>query len=355
MNKKIAFKIFHILLLILAGGCRKSDIRDIPTSVSYELRTMGTTMHITLCSTTMDKQELKKCSDEAFKEVRRIEKLMNLWDKDSEINRINSAKTGEWTTVDNATFKLIEKAIKASEITDGAFDITVNPLVNLWGFGSKSKEIHETPAENEIMTALVKTGYKKIILNKEKTAVSFTQDGVTIDLSGIAKGYGVDVAINALRECGVRQAMVEIGGEVRVLGKNKNNDKWRIGIRHPLKEKELLGVIEMEDESVATSGDYENYFEIGGVRYSHIINPLTGKPSTSGIAGVTIISRECADADALATGLMVMPFDKGCRLLENLTDYEGIIIKRITDEKLEIFVTDGLKGKVEIADCLEQK
>lgn len=350
MSKKIFFQMFLLIPLLISGGCRKSDIRDIPMSASYEFRTMGTTMHITLYSTTMNKQELEKCTEKAFNEVKRVEKLMNLWDKDSEINRINYSKTGEWVVVDKATFEVIEKAIKASEITEGAFDITVNPLVNIWGFGSRSKEIHEIPTEDEILTALAKTGYKKISVDKEKTAVSFTQDGVKIDLAGIAKGYGVDVAINALRECGVRQAMVEIGGEVRVLGRNKDGRKWRVGIRHPLKENELLGVIEMEDESVATSGDYENYFEIGGVRYSHIINPLTGKPTTSGIASVTIMSRECADADALATGLMVLPFDKGCELLENLPDYEGIIIRRITDNKLEIFVTEGLKGKVEISD-----
>jgi FAD:protein FMN transferase len=354
MNMKNVFCIPAVILLLLFSGCsRKTDTGTAPASASFEFRTMGTTMHITLYSPGMDKAILKKHADEAFAEVKRVENLMSLWNKDSEICRLNSSKTGEWTTLDKATFEIIEKAIRISKITEGAFDITVNPLVNLWGFGSKSKDEHKIPPDDKISDALEKVGYKKINLDGEKSAVSFAQDGVTIDLGGIAQGYGSDVAINALKKSGVSQAMVELGGEVRVLGRNKDGKKWRVGIRHPLKEDELLGVLELEDESVSTSGDYQSYFVVDGIRYSHIIDPKTGKPTTSGIASVTIVGKECADADALATGFMVLPFEKGCQLLESLPDYEGIIARRVGDDKLDIFVTEGLKGKVEISDGLK--
>jgi len=355
MKKRLLFHICFSALILSLGGCRRTDVDATSASASFEFHTMGATMHITLYSTVMAEKNLRECADEAYKEVKYAENLVNLWDKNSEINRINSAKAGEWMTVDRVNFNVIESAIRISEITEGAFDITVNPLVNLWGFGSKSKDIQEIPSEDRIGETLKMVGYKKINLDAEKSAVSFSQDGITIDLGGIAQGYGADLAINALKKSGVTQAMVELGGEVRALGRNKDGKKWRVGIRHPLKENELLGVLELEDESAATSGDYENYFVFDGVRYSHIIDPRTGKPATSGIASATIVGKECANVDALATAFMILPFEKGCRLLESLPDYEGVIARRIGKDKLEIFVTDGLKGKVEILDGGDSK
>ncbi len=344
-----------LCFLIHISGCDRSsdpgskDSHGL-TKVLIERRVMGTTMQLALYSTTLSKSDLEEAAAEAVEEVRRCENLMSSWVKESDVNRINAAKKGEWIEVDETTFDVIEKAVKTCEITSGAFDITVSPLVDLWGFGAKSKGGFAIPSDEEIAEAMKKVGHKNILLDRKELAVSFMEDGITIDLAGIAKGYAVDRAISVLKKNGVNRAMVEIGGEVGIVGKNKEGKKWRVGVQHPLEKGHFLTVLELEDECVATSGDYMNFYIVDGVRYSHILDPRTGQPTRSNIASVTVVGKSCADLDALGTGLAVLPYEEGIEILENLPEIEGIIVHRDGDDEIDVYISDGLKEKVKLLE-----
>jgi thiamine biosynthesis lipoprotein len=335
------------VLLVLGGGCGSRDEHNSFTTTD---EVMGTTLHLALHSETMTKTELAEAAADALSEVRQVETLMSSWVADSDVNRINEAGKNSWVTVDPLTFTVIEQALDASRTTNGGFEATVSPLVDLWGFGARSEGPPSIPPEEAIAAALSKVGHSKVVLDPERSAVATTEDGVTIDLAGIAKGYGVDMAISVLRARGVEHAIVEIGGEVGVIGMNREGEKWRIGVNHPLQQGRFLTVLELEDENVATSGDYQRYFVVDGVRYSHIIDPRTGWPATSNIASVTIVATSCAKADALATGLSVLSYEEGGEILERLPGVEGIIVRRAAERSIDVFVSSGLKDKIKLLE-----
>ena len=341
MLVKLAIPALVCAAAILAGCGRDKE----PAVVKRQTAVMGTTLHMVLISDTMTESELEAIATSALEEVNRVEKLMSSWVKDSDVNRLNAAGGNNPVVVDLSTFEVVKMALRACEVTEGAFEITVSPLVDLWGFGAKSKESFSIPSAEAIQEALTHVGHDKVVLHPETTSISFTEDGVTIDLAGIAKGYGVDRAMKVLKDAKVRNALVEIGGEVSVVGRNAEGKAWSVGVRHPVNEEELIRTLELENEAVATSGDYENYFEVDGVRYSHIIDPRTGMPTTSRMTSVTIVSESCAWADALATGLSVLPYEEGIKLIESMPKIEGILVRRNPDGPPDIYISDGLKDK----------
>lgn len=297
---------------------------------------------ITVVSDRLGEDEMKSAVEGAFAEVHRVDALMSHYKPDSDITRFNEAPPNEWVKVDRLTFGVLEQSQKVSELTGGAFDPTVMPLVTLWGFWPVRQL--NVPSEEEIRQALVHVGYKKLSLDSSRHALLKTAEGVTLDLGAIAKGYAVDKAIEALRGRGVTDALVEIGGETRVIGRNKEGNPWRIGVLHPAR-RGYLAILELSDMAVATSGDYMSFFILDGKRYSHLLDPHTGKPIANDIASVTILHKECLMADALATGVSVMGLEKGMKLIESLPGTEAIIARRKGDSgEIEVFVSKGLKG-----------
>lgn len=268
----------------------------------------------------------KTAINSAFEEIREIEKLANKFAPDSEISRLN--KNGQ-VKASGDFISLIKESLKYYGLSGGAFDITASPLVDIWK--QKIKEAEEKksalllPDKNELKDKLRLVGSDKILVNDADQFIKFTQSQMSIDLGGIAKGYAVDKAVKRLKAQGINSALVNAGGNLYCLGR-KGKRKWRIGIQHPRNPQKLLFYLDLENQATATSGDYEQYFILGGKRYSHIINPKTGEPVNNGIVSVTIIAPDAATADALSTSVFVLGKEQGLRLVKKISNVEAKII-----------------------------
>lgn len=312
---------------------------------------MGTFVEITLIN------QNDKVINETVKKIRILENKLSIFKKGSEIKKINALKKDKLQKVSRDVYEVIERSVYFSKLTDGAFDITVSPLLKLWKLeGGKLREI---PSEKEINKALESVGWENIIFTPIKPAhslqrqaggeIGFKQDGISINLGGIAKGYIVDKAISYLNAKGIKSALINAGGDVYCLGEKENGESWNVGIRHPRKKKGVIGILKLKNKAVATSGDYEQFFALKGKKFCHIINPQTGYPVDSAIIQVTVVAETCIDADALATALMVMGKEKGIELIEKLANTEVVIIEE-KEEKLDISYTKGLEKIIKIND-----
>jgi len=328
--------------LILAGcaslcfGCRRTVYRAKETVMGPIIA------RITIVSDNMSGAELESVDKAAFAEVHRVDRLMSHYKEDSDVSRLNESTGGVWVRVHPMTFEVLEESQKTSGLSGGAFDVTVQPLCTLWGFWPVRQAL--VPSEEEIQKTLLHVGYKKLSLNLKDCSVLKSDSEVRVDLGAIAKGYAVDKAVEALKAKGIKNALVQIGGETRAIGTNKTGKPWRIGVLHPTRPG-YLTVLELSNRAVATSGDYMNFFILDGKRYSHLIDPRTGRPISNDVCSVTILARTCAEADALATAVSVVGMEEGLKLTESLPQTEAIIVKRRGEgDELEIRTTTGLKG-----------
>ncbi|MDR3210384.1 MAG: FAD:protein FMN transferase [Planctomycetota bacterium] len=253
-------------------------------------------------------EELANLAEDA---IRDVDRRMRPSGDASEIGRLNASDPGEWLDVSPATWTVVMESLRWHRLTDGAFDPTIGPIKRLFRFDKR--EITNWPSEEEVSTARERVGAEKLRFQREGMRLSWSRDGMTLDLGGIAKGYGVDQAIAALQEQGVSNALVEVGGEVRGLGQKSSQppQPWRTGIMNP--RGEGIQVLEYDQgRAIATSGDYNQFFTYQGERYTHIIDPRQGRPLPSGVAAVTVIHpNSCLAADALATTLMVLGREAG--------------------------------------------
>ena len=304
--------IVGIILLLAAGVVyknRHSRVSDQLTAVAGT--TMGTTYHVKLVPPrghAFDPITLKQKIDVR---LAGIDAKMSTYKEDSDVSRISRAPADHWEPVAGETMTVLSTAQKISRDSAGAFDITVGKLVNLWGFGP-TLNLDAIPAAEKIEHLLSAVGYEKIELRLTPPAVRKVADDVTIDLSAIAKGYAVDAVAKLLLDAGIANFLVEIGGEIITHGYKSQHKPWVIGIESPVAgQRSVRKRLYLQDVAMATSGDYRNYFERDGVRYSHTIDPLTGYPIKHRLASVTVIEHSCMRADALATAIMVMGPDKG--------------------------------------------
>jgi FAD:protein FMN transferase len=333
---------FFLLLFCFYACTPENEI------IEYSLsgKTMGTVYNIKLINKPLDNIELTKIKSAIDSSLIQVNQQMSTYISDSEISRFNNHKDTSGFKISSEFSKVIKEALRINEISTGAFDITVNPLVNLWGFGSKSKDA-VIPAEDNINNALKLVGSQHINFINNNTIKKDVFE-LEVDLSAIAKGYGVDVVSRVLELHKSKNFMVEIGGEIFTKGKNIYNEKWKIGIDKPkylaYPGNELQDTLNISDVALATSGDYRNYFEHEGKIYSHTINPKTGKPVTHNLASVTIIAPRCMQADALATAVLVMGVESGMKLLESIENVEGYFIKRIKKDEFEVISTTGFEN-----------
>lgn len=300
---------FALLLLFLAA-CSSNSSPYLQISGS----TMGTSYHITLRKPGEEWTEvaLKEALDQR---LQAFNQLASTYIPDSELNRLNKAPVGEGHPVMPMLFDIMVLATEVSWLSNGAFDITVAPLVDLWGFGPAKHD--GKPSDAAIAEALARVGFDQIELDLLDKKVLKRKD-LRIDLSAIAKGYGVDVVALWLESLGTKDYLVEIGGEMRVAGLSPRGDQWRIGVENPDVANSDTIPIRLGNIGVATSGDYRNYFEEDGVRYSHTIDPTSGRPITHNLASVTVLDASCGFADAMATAFSVMGGDKTLKLAEQL-------------------------------------
>ena len=272
--------------------------------------TMGTTYTVKLNHTINEetRQSVRETIEIILED---INSRMSTYRDDSELSRLNRSPGNSWIGVSPDLFRIIEIAVEIGLQSDGAFDPTIGPLVNLWGFGPVRQE--DIPEESEIMNVLPLVGVDKISLDGHTYSVQKSSPDVYIDLSGIAKGFAVDRIAEALSEkFSLQNYLVEIGGEIRTRGINPEGVNWQIGIEKPeILQRSINRIITIGDNSLATSGDYRNFIEIDGIQYSHTIDPATGFPVTHHLASVTVIHPECVYADAWATALLVAGPENG--------------------------------------------
>jgi thiamine biosynthesis lipoprotein len=244
----------------------------------------------------------------AFQEFRRADALMSLHRSDSELSQVNAQAATKVVTVSPELFEVIQLAQDIAVETEGSFDVTIRPLADLWGFIWKE---YRLPAEAELKTVLPRVNYRHIELDRDRHTVRFRQPDTSIDLGGIGKGVAVDMAIARLRELGVTNALVKAGGDLRVIGGLPGGEAWTVQLEDPQKQGRRIR-IPLRDAALSTSGNYENYFEVDGRRYSHILDPRTGLP-VQGIVACTVIAPTCAESDAWATACFVYGADRSLK------------------------------------------
>lgn len=239
-----------------------------------------------------------------------INRLMSTYDPESELSRFNRSETTDWFPVSAETALVVARALEIAELSGGAFDPTVGPLVNLWSFGP-DRRTFAPPADEDLQQAQTAVGYQRVSVRNTPPALRRSDPQIQLDLSAIAKGFGVDALSALLDEAGVTNYLVEIGGEVRARGINEDHP-WRLGIERPAELREgLAATVELEHGALATSGDYRNYFVKDGERFSHTIDPATGRPVTHTLASVSVLADDCMTADGWATALLVLGPQKG--------------------------------------------
>lgn len=291
-----------------------------------------------------DKQAAKVCAD-VFQRITEIEKKMTLFSDNSEIAMINAQSGIKAVEVSADTHYVLARAVAISELTRGSFDPTIGPLVQLWDFGSNQARV---PGATDIQEVLKLVDYRSLQLtghNQHKVFAS--RPGQVVDLGGIAKGYAGDEAKKVLLEHGVEQGIINLGGNVMAVGSKKDGHPWRVGIQNPLAPRgTYLGIVNVIDKAVVTSGGYERYFNKDGRIYHHIIDPDTGYPADNGLLSVTVVASRGIDADALSTGVYVLGLTNGLKLINEMDEVEAIFITN--DHK--VYITQGLRDSFQLTD-----
>jgi thiamine biosynthesis lipoprotein len=293
-------------------------------------RTMGTFYSIKFVS--MTKQSSAVWQQRVDARLEEVNARLSMYNPRSEISRFNQTPANLPFKLSNDFYQVILESQHLYQITDGAWDGTVKPLVDLWGFGTQNIPA-ALPETFQIQETLVKIGFHQLILTDH--FLTKKETGITLDLGSIAKGYGVDAIARLFSSNGINNFLVEIGGELVGSGKNKRGHPWVVGITRPEKKglsPALYKTISLENMAIATSGNYRNYFERDGRLFSHIIDPKTGFPVENQVVSTSVIAENCTIADGLATALMVMPVQKGIDLVNSLANTECLIIQKQGNE-----------------------
>ncbi|MBW6510295.1 MAG: FAD:protein FMN transferase [Desulfuromonadales bacterium] len=300
------------VVLLSVAGCQQQPATDPYLQLSGQ--TMGTTWSVALRSSNApDAAGIKAGLQERLDG---INALMSTYDPSSEISRFNQFSGNDWFPVSEDTARVVALALEISRLTDGAFDVSVGPLVELWGFGALPRKSLPPTAE-QIAEVLAAVGYENLQLRRDPAAIRKKNPQLRIDFAAIAKGYAVDLLAHYLDQLQIEHYLVEIGGELKMRGVRSDGSPWRIAIEQPLdSSRKVAAIFPLTDIALATSGNYRNYYEENGRRYVHTIDPVSGKPIQHQLASATVLDPLAARADALATALMVMGEHRGRQFCE---------------------------------------
>ncbi|MGJ8694082.1 MAG: FAD:protein FMN transferase [Thalassotalea sp.] len=299
----VIFSLFSLLLV----GCFPNNHDALKQEVLLQGRTMGTTYNIkVVIAKNFDAEDLQQAIDD---ELLAVNQSMSTYIPDSELSLFNKSEGKTPIKISDGLNKVLTEALRLGEISEGKLDVTVGPLVNLWGFGPEY-HVEKMPAAEQENAAKARIGLQHVQLNNGQ--LSKTIPDLYIDLSTIAKGYGVDVIAELLEGHGITSYLVEIGGEMRLKGFKADGTLWHVAVEKPVtEERSVHQIIVPKDNAVATSGDYRNYIEVDGQRYSHIIDPESARPINHKLVSVTVIHPSSMTADGLSTAIMVMGVEKG--------------------------------------------
>ncbi len=341
MNKKksilliIAVIAICFFIYLFKGNFNKGDY----SQTYYDLNTVS---EITLYNVkeSDSKEILKKCGDILLN----IDNTMSKTREASDVYKINQNAGEKYVKISDDTFEVIQNAIHFSNISDGVFDISIGPVVDLWAIGTDKARV---PGKDEIKEKLELVNYKDISLNKKEKSVKLNKKGMEIDLGGIAKGYAADKIVEYLKSQNIEKAIINLGGNVFVLGEKSKDTQFKVGIQDPNSEDGTsIANIGVTNQSVVTSGIYERYLEQDGVMYHHMLDPSTGYPFENNLSSVTIISDSSIVGDGLSTTTFGLGLEKGMKLIESLDNTDAIFITK--DQK--IYTTSNLKGKLNLKD-----
>ena len=341
--KFLALRIISVAICVIALACaRDESARDATvaqpfSAVSASRLSMGSTL--TLAAWTADEPAAKAGFDEVFAEFMRLEKLMSTWIADSDVSRVNREAGMRPVPASAEVREVLKTARQMSEWTGGKFDVTFGALSGLWKFDHDQDNV--IPDMRDVRKRLPLIDYRAIQIDDAAGTVFLARKGVAMHLGGIGKGYAIDRAAAILRLRGLRDFMVQSGGDIYVAGL-KDGRPWRLAIQDPRgPANRTFAELDLTDGTFSTSGDYERYFLKNGRRYHHILDPATGEPAR-GTRSVTIVSNLAVLADGLSTGVFLMGPDAGMALIERLPDVEGVIVS----DKNQVLISSGLKDKL---------
>lgn len=324
MKKLKLYSSFFILALIIAiisSGCNNEKINT-ETYIA-----MDTFFSITLPS---GNEEVVAKGKAIAKE---LDGLFDSYKAESDISRINM-NTNQFVKVDKLTIDIMKHALRIAKSTDGAYDPTIEPLMNIWDF---NQEI--IPNDDEITNALALVDYKNIIIDEDSSSIKLANEGALININAIAKGYAVREQVEYFKASGETSALVSAGGNNYAIGRQTNNTPWKIGIRNPRDKETIIGYLELQNMALDTSGDYERFFIKDKTRYHHIIDPKTGYP-TAGLISVTVITEDPIKADAFATAFFVMGLEETIKYVKDNKDLDVVLVS----ENMDVYVSEGASG-----------
>lgn len=327
------FRLIAAFFIILASACERP-----PAEYRFSGQTMGTTYNVVVVGQAglLDQDVLEAAVAQTLNEVNAA---YSNWDPDSEVSRLNKSLSLEPIPISEGLADMVALTNDIYERTGGKLDLTLKPVIELWGFGPSGK-VTKQPQASALEAAMQFVGQRTVIeLSEDRTTLTKLSPEASIDLSSIAKGYGIDAVANALKEKGATDFLVEIGGDLFVSGTSARSTDWRIGIEKPIAgARALETAINLSGKGMATSGDYRNYFEDAGVRFSHIIDSQTGRPITHKTASVTVIAEDSVRADAWATALLALGADRGLDVA-NSENLAVLFIVRAGDKDELVFNT----------------
>ena len=333
VNQSLKHIIFCCIAALLLAGCSKS-----PEVISLAGSTMGTTYHIkVVANERMPDAQLLQARIDLL--LDKVNNEMSTYRPNSELSQFNALEPGQPIQVSDDTIKVIQEGIRLNKTTDGALDITLGPLVNLWGFGP-DKRPTKIPTQATIDATMARTGIDGIEIDGNQLLKS--KPSLYVDLSSIAKGFGVDKVAEMLEDYQPQGYLVEIGGEVRAKGTKPGNLPWRIAVEKPTEQdREVQQVIEPGNIAMATSGDYRIYYEEDGERFTHIIDPRTGYPVKHRLASVTVLNKQCMTADGYATAMMVLGTEKSLALAEK--EHLAVMLIEKQDDGFKVYYSSAFK------------
>lgn len=285
----------------------------------------------TLVDVRVDGRNSQELVKQVFSTMENLEQTLSRFVTTSDVARVNQ-NAGEWVKVSPTTLEVVKLGIEMGDISQGAFDITIGTVLDLWGFGSG---LYHVPSEEELAEALSKVDYRRVEVNSSTNEVRIPE-GTILDLGGIAKGYIVDGGIKLLRKAKVHRALINAGGDISVIGRRVDGEPWRVGVQNPDLPSDIRWILPLDDRSVVTSGDYQRYFIRDEQRYHHILDPKTGYPA-EGLRSVTVVGENGAICDALSTAIFVLGWDKGRELVESLDGLEAILVS-----EADVWISPGL-------------
>lgn len=326
-----------LIVLLLGPGCAGSGVASTPVVVKRTQMQMGTLVAIT--SVAPDRQSAQDAASAGFREIHRLEELLSTWIATSELSHVNAAAGKEPVTISPETMRVLEGSIEMARLTEGGFNILVGPAIEAWSVLDRQ----QVPSNAVLQAVRPLTDLRSLHLNATERTAYLAKPGMRVDVGGIGKGFAADMAVAAMQRAGATAGVVALSGDIRTFGRLPSGEKFPFGIRHPRREGAVLAFIDLQDEAISTAGDYERYFERDGVRYHHILDPVTLQPARD-CQSVTVVARDGMTADGLDTGIFVLGRERGLALVERLPRVGAVIVDR--DGK--VWVSSYLKGRVKI-------